>query len=43
MCQRAVGGPFAALTALRKADLEWTRGQPAIYAPMATAVMNWPP
>jgi hypothetical protein len=41
MCQRAVGGPFAALTALRKADLEWTRGQPAIYASSSIATRGF--
>jgi hypothetical protein len=31
MCQKAVGGPFAALAKLTKADLAWTRGQPASF------------
>jgi hypothetical protein len=29
MCQKAVGGPFAALAKLPKADVVWTRGRPA--------------
>jgi hypothetical protein len=29
MCQKAVGGPFAALAPVRKADFAWTRGKPA--------------
>jgi hypothetical protein len=31
MCQKAVGGPFAALAPVREADLTWTRGRPAIF------------
>jgi hypothetical protein len=31
MCQKAVGGPFAALAKFAKADLAWTRGQPASF------------
>jgi hypothetical protein len=31
MCQKAVGGPFAALAKIAKADLAWTRGQPASF------------
>lgn len=32
MCQRAVGGPFAALAGVPKEALEWTRGEPAVFA-----------
>ena len=32
MCQRAVGGPFAALGAVRREALQWTEGAPAFYA-----------
>jgi hypothetical protein len=31
MCQKATGGPFAALAKLEKADLAWTRGKPATF------------
>ena len=32
MCQKATGGVFAALSMIQKADLTWTRGEPAYYA-----------
>jgi hypothetical protein len=31
MCQKAVGGPFAALAKFAKSDMTWTRGQPASF------------
>ena len=31
MCQKQVGGPFAALVASDRGDYEWTRGQPASF------------
>ena len=31
MCQRAVGGPFAALTGLPRDQVEWTKGEPAYF------------
>ncbi len=31
MCQKASGGPFAALAKIAKADLVWTRGRPASF------------
>jgi hypothetical protein len=31
MCQKAVGGPFAALAMVETADLAWTRGAPALF------------
>ena len=32
MCQKAVGGPFAALASVPTADLVWVRGAPAWFA-----------
>jgi hypothetical protein len=37
MCQRAVGGPFAALAPVRRADMAWTRGAPALFASSSVA------
>ena len=31
MCQKAVGGPFAALASVARADLAWTRGAPTLF------------
>ena len=31
MCQKAVGGPFAALSKVNTAHFSWTRGQPASF------------
>ncbi len=31
MCQKAVGGPFAALSKVKTASLTWTRGEPARF------------
>ncbi len=31
MCQKAVGGPFAALAVVKLGELAWTRGVPAIF------------
>ena len=31
MCQKAVGGPFAALAAVKLGDFAWTRGVPGIF------------
>ena len=31
MCQKAVGGPFAALGAVHTDDFAWTRGQPGRF------------
>jgi hypothetical protein len=31
MCQKAVGGPFAALAPVRLSDFAWTRGTPAVF------------
>ena len=32
MCQKATGGPFAALAPVRRSDFAWTRGTPASFA-----------
>lgn len=32
MCQRATGGLFAALAGAPRADFEWTKGEPAMFA-----------
>ena len=31
MCQKAVGGPFAALAPIRRECFAWTRGQPGVF------------
>lgn len=31
MCQKAVGGPFAALSKVKTANFAWTRGEPASF------------
>jgi hypothetical protein len=41
MCQKAVGGPFAALAKLAKADVVWTRGQPASFHSSASAFRDF--
>ena len=37
MCQKAVGGPFAALSKVQKSDFAWTRGQPGTFRSSAAA------
>lgn len=37
MCQRAVGNLFATLAMVRKDRLEWTEGEPAIFASSSAA------
>jgi hypothetical protein len=37
MCQKAVGGPFAALAPTRLADFAWTRGTPSFFASSSIA------
>jgi hypothetical protein len=37
MCQRAVGGPFAALGVLSRSRLSWTRGEPARFQSSSVA------
>ena len=41
MCQKAVGGPFAALAKLNKTDLVWTRGTPAAFRSSAAAFRDF--
>jgi hypothetical protein len=37
MCQKAVGGPFAALSKVKTAHLAWTRGEPARFQSSSAA------
>ena len=37
MCQKAVGGPFAALAALPRAAFSWTKGAPAHFRSSSVA------
>ena len=37
MCQKAVGGPFAALSKVKTAQLTWTRGEPARFQSSSAA------
>ncbi len=37
MCQKAVGGPFAALATLPRTDLAWTMGTPAYFQSSSVA------
>ena len=41
MCQKAVGGPFAALAKLPKADVVWTRGRPAVFRSSASGMRGF--
>ena len=41
MCQKATGGLFAALAKLAKADLVWTRGEPASFRSSAAAFRDF--
>lgn len=41
MCQKAVGGPFAALAKLPKADVVWTRGKPAGFRSSAAGFRDF--
>ena len=41
MCQKAVGGPFAALARVRLRDLSWTRGTPATFASSSVATRSF--
>ena len=43
MCQKAVGGPFAALAHLRKADFAWTRGTPGSFRSSSVAFRDFCP
>ena len=37
MCQKAVGGPFAALAPVKRSGFAWTRGTPASFASSSIA------
>jgi len=41
MCQKAVGGPFAALVPSQAADFAWTRGQPGTFASSSIASRDY--
>jgi hypothetical protein len=41
MCQKAVGGPFAALSKVKTASLTWTRGEPARFQSSSAAERNF--
>jgi hypothetical protein len=41
MCQRATGGLFAALAGCPKDRLEWTRGEPALFASSSLATRGF--
>jgi hypothetical protein len=41
MCQKAVGGPFAALSTLDLAAVTWTRGEPAIFESSSVAIRGF--
>ena len=41
MCQRAVGGPFAALTGVPRDQVEWTKGEPAWFQSSSVATRGF--
>jgi hypothetical protein len=41
MCQKATGGPFAALAKIDKADLVWTRSPPATFQSSSAACRDF--
>lgn len=43
MCQRAVGGPFAALAPVKVTDFAWTRGAPPAFASSSVAERHFCP
>ncbi len=43
MCQKAVGGPFAALAVVKNGDLTWTRGMPAVFTSSPRVVRGFCP
>ncbi len=43
MCQKAVGGPFAALAQIEFADITWTRGAPTLFASSSMAYRGFCP
>jgi len=43
MCQKAVGGPFAALAPVRLKDFAWTRGKPGVFQSSSIALREFCP
>lgn len=41
MCQRAVGGPFAALVGVPKDAIEWTKGEPCFFRSSSVATRGF--
>jgi len=41
MCQKAVGGPFAALAPVSLEDFAWTRGEPGTFASSSVALRDF--
>jgi hypothetical protein len=41
MCQKAVGGPFAALAPVRTTDFAWTRGSPGTFESSSVALRDY--
>jgi hypothetical protein len=41
MCQKATGGPFAALAKIDEADLVWTRAEPATFRSSSAACRDF--
>jgi hypothetical protein len=41
MCQKAVGGPFAALSTIDLAAVTWTRGKPATFESSSVAIRGF--
>ena len=41
MCQRAFGNIFAALVLVKKSDVTWTRGRPALFASSKLALRGF--
>jgi hypothetical protein len=41
MCQKAVGGPFAALAEVRREDFAWTRGMPQTFRSSSLAARDF--
>lgn len=41
MCQKAVGGPFAALAPVRHRDFAWTRGAPSTFLSSTEAARDY--
>lgn len=41
MCQKAVGNVFAALSMIKKAELTWTKGEPAVFRSSTVATRGF--